>query len=245
MIEVLLRFLIGNYVAVHSLAGTGFKIQSAKPKEPIAPRILRRHCINAKAKQRLRCILIEFDDLRINVCDIGQIMRVAHSRQSRFLVVGPKPAEIIGAVTQRHKVTLGRFRERSVCKKTFPYLLPLRCVVAFVGRAPDRQGIHGEHVGTKCLFVEEDAWNEAARRIDLSRNVFLETWNIDAQLLDQALGNWAIRRRTLDREGPAITKQLAIANRKLIALRVSAEVVVIFYDQNARIRIRLTKKISG
>src|ERR1700687_1993065 len=57
--------------------------------------------------------------------------------------------------------------------------------------------------------------------------------NIDAQLLNHAFGYGAIRSGTLDRKRAAKTQAEGIVYAELIALGVSAEVVVVVEDEDA------------
>jgi len=60
--------------------------------------------------------------------------------------------------------------------------------------------------------------------------------HIDAQFLDQSASFFAVGRGALDRKRSAEAETERIAHAELIALGVSAKVVVVVEDKNARVR---------
>ena len=54
------------------------------------------------------------------------------------------------------------------------------------------------------------------------------------RLDEQAHRDLAVQRRVLDRHGSAVREQRALADAKFVALGMTAEVVVIVEDENAR-----------
>src|ERR1700686_3763723 len=70
--------------------------------------------------------------------------------------------------------------------------------------------------------------------------------NIDAQLLNHALGYGAIRSGTLDRKRAAETQAEGIVYAELVALGVSAKVVVVVEDEDTSLAAgRLAVKMRG
>ncbi len=58
--------------------------------------------------------------------------------------------------------------------------------------------------------------------------------NIDAQIADHSLGYRTIRSRALDRKRASEAQHEILVHLELIALRVPAEIVVVFQDEDAR-----------
>ena len=112
-------------------------------------------------------------------------------------------------------------------------------------RAPNRERINRQHVGAECFLIKKNAGNEPCRAVDLSSDVLRKAGNIDSELLNQPLGDRTVRRWALDRERSTIAEQLAVADRKLVALRMSSEIIVVLDNQDSRVGIRLAKEICG
>src|SRR6266404_5505682 len=71
------------------------------------------------------------------------------------------------------------------------------------------------------------------RSIEILADVLGIGRNIDPQLFDESLRDRTVRRRTLDRVSPAKAKPESIVPAELVALRMSAKVIVIVEDQDA------------
>src|SRR6202022_3286623 len=89
-------------------------------------------------------------------------------------------------------------------------------------------------VYVKRLLVEEYVRTQTERTIEILIHIFGIRGDVNAQLPDQALGDRAVWRRTLDGKRAAESKAKRIAHTKFIALGVAAKVVVVIKDQNAR-----------
>src|SRR5207302_10270042 len=75
--------------------------------------------------------------------------------------------------------------------------------------------------------------------------VFRVGRTIDPEFCDESLCHRTIGGRTLDGEGSAKTKAKGIAYAKLIALGMTAEIIVIVENQDSSVGICFTKEMSG
>src|SRR2546426_10948081 len=105
-------------------------------------------------------------------------------------------------------------------------------------RPRQRVSPRNKTVFPKRFFVEEHARAELQRRIQLLIEGLIELLYINTQFRQEILGDLAVLGWTLDRLRSPVAKQLASAGLKLIALGVSAEVVMIVQNQNARLWTR-------
>ena len=64
----------------------------------------------------------------------------------------------------------------------------------------------------------------------------VKLFRLDPQIFEDALGYVAVLGRTFDRLGAAVAQEQTLADAKLVAPGVSAEVVVIVEDENAGFR---------
>ncbi len=123
-------------------------------------------------------------------------------------------------------VRLGGLRERRVGEELRP-------------RARAHSG--DEPVAPERLLVEEHAGAE--RRVALAIVIAIEPLRHDAEFREEALGDGTVLRRRLDRLRPGVAEQQPIADAKLVAPGVPAEVVVVVEDEDARARELLAVKV--
>jgi hypothetical protein len=110
--------------------------------------------------------------------------------------------------------------------------------------ANPRRRIGDQFVGAECFLVEKDLRAQAERPVQIPVDVFGVGGNIDSQFLDQSLGHGAVRSRAFDGKCPAKTQHGSLGEVELIALGVSAEVIVIVKNQDARLGSRnFAKKV--
>ncbi len=90
-------------------------------------------------------------------------------------------------------------------------------------------------VGAERLAVEEHAARQAERCVEIRLGaLFGQHHRIDAKGFQKAIGDGAVRPRAVDRQGPAVHQLQPAAGREFIALGVTADIVVVVEDQNAR-----------
>ncbi len=72
-------------------------------------------------------------------------------------------------------------------------------------------------------------------RIELLVVGFVEDLGLDSHVVEQTFGDCAVRRGTFNRLRPAVAQQQPFADAEFVAPRVSAEIVMIFENENAGI----------
>ena len=110
-----------------------------------------------------------------------------------------------------------------------------------LGRAPERApwstDADDEFIGAEGLAIEECGGLESPLIVILQvLGAFGELRNVDAQGLQQAVGDRSIGPRTVDFQGAAVHQMEAAAQIELVALGVAAEIVVIVEQRMRRSR---------
>jgi hypothetical protein len=97
-------------------------------------------------------------------------------------------------------------------------------------------GIAGrEHVAPERLAGKEHSAREPERRIEPALERRLEAGDVDAELLEQALGDTAVEGLgRLHRLAATVADDQALTEAKLVALGMPAEIVVVVEDEDAR-----------
>ena len=90
------------------LPGEGSSFKPVKSRQVQPPGILRGNRIDAHAEQRMRQGLNQFHDFVAHADRSGQIFRIAHAGQARFLFVGTEAGKIVFLFAQQAlKILLG------------------------------------------------------------------------------------------------------------------------------------------
>ena len=72
--------------------------------------------------------------------------------------------------------------------------------------------------------------------IEIPVKIFRKAGDFDSQFFNHAFRHRAVRLGALDRVGAPVADQGSLADAEFVALGVSAEVVVVFEDEDARVR---------
>src|SRR5439155_20496488 len=99
----------------------------------------------------------------------------------------------------------------------------------------------------KCIFIEEDSGTQAERPIEVMVGVSrLELWRVNAELLQQAVGYWTIRRGAVDEERSSIQELKPAAEVELVSLGMASKVVVVLKNEDpSGPSCPLAKKVGG
>src|SRR5262245_28208583 len=99
----------------------------------------------------------------------------------------------------------------------------------------------------ESLAVEEHAIAQPQRLVEIRVLEFsIHAFDVDAEFLDEPRCDRTVGPRTLDHQSAAVHEMRAAVQVELVALGVSAEVVVIVEDQDSRIaRVSGSKKVRG
>ena len=177
----------------------------------------------------MRARLVERQHAGVELPQLGEEVRIAHAREARFL---------LGLAEARHRVeALGQQ----------PLVIaPHR--VAHRRRGQKRIVAHvagQQAIGAEGLLVEEERGAEAERLVEIRVEHLGIARDLDAQLGDEVFGDFAVRRRAVDRLRAAVADVGAAVVGELVALGVAAEVVVVVEDQDARVGPRLAEDMRG
>ena len=121
----------------------------------------------------------------------------------------------------------------SIGVKLLPDLRTLRCRVLSL-TPPKCLWADHQLVCAKRFLVEEYVRTQTERTIEILIHILGIRGDVNAQLADQALGDRAVWRGTLDGKRAAESNAKRIAHTKFIALGVAAKVVVVIKNENAR-----------
>src|SRR3546814_9360541 len=101
-------------------------------------------------------------------------------------------------------------------------------------------------VGAERLLVEPGGVAEVPRSIERIVRIFgRQPLGIDPEILEQSRRNRPIRPRTADQQRAAVDQQCLAVDDAFVALRMSAEIVVIVEDQDARAGLLGTQEPGG
>src|SRR5258705_9479101 len=90
---------------------------------------------------------------------------------------------------------------------------------------------------SECFSIEKQCRAQVAVKLLIVG--FVESACVDAQIFQNTAGHVAVLSRTFNRLGSTIAKQHSAARLKLVALGMSAEIVVIVENENAAFLARL------
>ena len=154
---------------------------------------------------------------------LHQEIGVAPSRQPRLLRAVVQAGQMVGRfLDEATDVTPGGLGQRGLREERRPR----------VGR-PRRRRTQ-EPVGAERLAVEEDGRAHVEPSVEATIEHAVPARDVHAQLGEQRTRDRAVRRRAVDGERAAVADQRATADPELVAARVSAEVVVVVEDEDAR-----------
>ena len=188
------------------------------------PHVERGDGIDADAPLAVGSLLVERDDARIRLDHVQQVVAVAHRGEARLLLRRRQARHVVDRrFLDAHDVASHLWRQRRVGEQ----LRPRRSL-----RHDDQL------VGAKSFLVEKDAAVEPERGIEIGvRAFFGQRHRIDAQRFQQAVGHGAVRPRAVDQQGAAVDELDPPIERKLVALGVAAEIVVVVEDEDAGVLV--------
>src|SRR6202034_771539 len=89
-------------------------------------------------------------------------------------------------------------------------------------------------VRSKCFFIEENGAGKPVRALEVLIVIFIEFLDVHIQLLQQFLRLLAVKTRPGNRLRPPVAKYRAVAHIIFVSSRMTAKIVMILKDQNAR-----------
>ena len=230
-------------VAVHPLARCGIEFEALESRHFQAPGVLCGNRINAHAEQRVREGLEQFHDFIAHAGRVGQVFRIAHASQARLLFVGAEAGEIIFLLREQTlKIFLGFRRQRSFFQKFSQARFAAHIVdAALIPSGMNR--VRDQLVGPKGFLIEENARLQTQRTVEIFADVLVIRRHINTELFDQSLRDCAIRPRAFNGIRAAESQNRAAAGAEFVALGVSAEVIVVLKNQDARLVARSLAEI--
>jgi hypothetical protein len=212
-------------------AGRGVERHRLEAWEAQAEAVLRGHGVDADAEKPVGRHLEERQHSWIEAPHLRQEVRVARAGEARPLLGGGEPGERIeGLGEEPPEVALHGVGERGCGQQ--PLVEPVEVA-------------RHDHVLPERLAIEEEAGAQAERRVQRAVQQARIAADVDSELLDQALGDGAVRRRAVDRLCAAIADPRASAVGELVALGVPAEVVVVIEHEDARVGTCLAEVVRG
>src|SRR5580704_10003188 len=215
-------------IAVRRVAGVrrraALETEAAEAWEFECPYVERGNGVDADAPLAVGPLLVEWDDAGIGLDHVQQVVAITHRGEARLLLRRRQTRHIVDRrFLDAHDVASHLWRQRRVGEQLRP-------------RSALRHG--DQLVGAKRFLVEKDAAVEPERWIEIGVRAFLrQRHGIDAQRFQQAVGHGAVRPWAVDQQGAAVDQLDAPIERKLVALGVTAEIVVVVEDQDAGVLV--------
>src|SRR5579863_1292229 len=178
-------------------------MQTLEAGQSEAPRVLRRHRVDAHAEVSVRAGLEILHYRRVGAHDIGQVLGVSHARQASFLFGRRQSRHVVlRALVDALDVLFGGGRQR----RLFVELLPVRLRSAGIAEISVllRLGVGQQNVGAKSFFVEKYPGAHAERRIEFSVPYARVSGYVNAEIADHALGYRTVRAGALDGVGASV-----------------------------------------
>ena len=195
----------------------------------IAQYVDRRHFVHAHAPVTHSPALVHFQHLVIDLDVVLEVGPVAHLAEQCDLLVAAHAGQVIHLRRESaHEVGFGPVAHRRICNKFLPRTaavatnqLALAIRLAVIGN-----GIRQIHGVVEILVV-----------------IIVEALDVDADVLEQVLRHIGVPGRGIDGLGAAVADSCLAVNLELVALGMSAEVVVIIENEHARTGIFLPEEV--
>src|ERR1700734_1645585 len=231
----------------HVRCRTRLETHPLKSREAESPAVQCRLGVNADSPFSLCPPLIKRNHSGVRLHHFEQEVPIADLRKSCLLFCRTQTRHVVHfSLLYAHDVAPDLGGERRLVHEVRPgERSPHLAFRPFFVPATSRCA-HHQPILPECLFIKEDSRIETQRSVELVVCISrLELWRINAELLQQTIGDRTVGRGAVDEESSTVQELPPAAQVKLVSLSMTSEVVVVLKNENAScLSGFLTKEIS-
>src|ERR1700722_7202846 len=214
---------------------TRLETHALKSREAESPAVQCRLGVNADSPFSLRPPLIKRNHSGVHLHHVDEEGPIAHRRKSCLLLCRRETWHVVHfCFLDAHDVAPELRGERRLVHEVRPGERSPRLAFSHIIVPATSRRAHHQPILPECLFIEEDCRIETERSVELVVCISrLELWRINAELLQQTIGDRTVWRGAVDEECSTVQELLPATQVKLVSLSMTSEVVVVLKNENA------------
>ncbi len=235
------RIAIGKMIDI-GLLGLRAERRTLRFEPGQAECLARRHRIDAHRPELVGAGLEECQHVLVRAPVLLQKIAVAHVLENGHAL----PRRLAGQHVAIRPVHLEQLRARRGAQGKLIEIGTQRDGVLriLIELAPLTEGPAHQAVDAEDFLLEENAVIQLPARVELLIERGVEALDVDAEILEQSPGDTVpIVSRTIDRLGTAVADEQLTGDHELVALGVTAEIVVGVQDENAGLGMLLPVEV--